>query len=142
MRVFLMLGGVLGNIGRIVHASEQIKEREDKNPDKIDKVPEESADFDAIGQMFGIALIKSLADWQPHVNENDYAAEHVRPVQTGDGEVTGKIGAMPWTKRIYPLNVFLLNRRDMVGRRNVKEMWTIVRRIVGIHIKRIKTDFI
>src|ERR1700719_2744174 len=92
--------------------------------------------------MFGIALIKSLADWQPHVNENDYAAEHVRPVQTGDGEVTGKIGAMPWTKRIYPLNVFLLNRRDMVGRRNVKEMWPIVRRIVRIHINRIKTDFV
>src|SRR6266699_872788 len=74
---------------------EQIEKREDKNPDKIDKVPEQSADFDAISQVLWIALIKLFADWQPHINENEDAGEHVGPVQSGDGEITGEIRAVP-----------------------------------------------
>src|ERR1700720_296219 len=96
--VFLVLGGVLRNVRRVVHGLEQIEKREDKNPDKIDKVPEQSADFDAVGQMLRIALIKFFADWQPHVNKNEDASEHVRPVQSGDDEVTGKIRAVPRTE--------------------------------------------
>src|SRR6266480_1467126 len=98
MRVFLMLGGVLGNIWRIVHASEQIEKREDKNPDQIDKVPEKSGNLDAIGQMLGIALVKVFADRQPHVNENEHAGEDVRSMQSSNGEVTREISAVPWTE--------------------------------------------
>src|SRR2546421_9004319 len=115
MRVFLMLGGVLGNIWRIVHASQQIKKREDKNPDKIDKVPEEPGDFDAIGEVLRISLINFFADRQPHVEKNKNAAEHVRTVQSGDGEVAGEIRAVPWTEWIDAFDVVLLTLRDFIG---------------------------
>ena len=59
----------------------QIKKRKHKNPDQIDKVPEKPADLDAIGQVLGILLVKPFAHRQPHVNENQYAAEHVQTVQ-------------------------------------------------------------
>ena len=59
---------------------EQVKQREHKNPDEIDKVPEKSADFDTIGQMLGIALVKSLAHRQPHVDEHQHATKHVQTV--------------------------------------------------------------
>src|SRR5881227_2385506 len=95
MRVFLMLGGILGNIWRIVHASEQIEKREDKNPDQIDEVPEKPGDFDAIGKVLGIALINFFTDRQPHVEEYQHAAEHVRAVQSGNGEITLEIRTVP-----------------------------------------------
>ncbi len=58
--------------------SQQVKERKHKNPDQIDKVPEQSADFDTIRQVLGIALVKPLAHRQPHVDEHQHAAEHVQ----------------------------------------------------------------
>ncbi len=58
--------------------SQQVKQRKHKNPDEIDKVPEKSADFDTIGQVLGIALVKPLAHRQPHVDEHEHAAEHVQ----------------------------------------------------------------
>ena len=61
VRVFLVLFRILRNIGRIVHGLEQIKQREYENPDQIDKVPKQAAHFDAISQMFRIALIKFFA---------------------------------------------------------------------------------
>src|SRR5204863_7244875 len=121
---------------------EQIKERKDKNPDKIDKVPEESADFDTVGQMLRIALIKSFADWQPHINKNQNAREHVRAVQTGNGKITGEVGAVPWAKGIDALDIFLLDVSDVIGRRNVEKMRTIVRRIIGIDVNRIEADLV
>src|SRR5437762_4000628 len=142
MRVFLMLGWVLGNIWRIVHGSEQIEKREDKNPDQIDKVPEKSGHFDAIGKMLGIALINFFADRKPHVKKHQDAAEHVRAVQSSDREITREVGAVPRTEAVDPLNVFLLDLSDMFGWRNVKKMRPIVRRIVGIYVDRIETDFV
>src|SRR4051812_20922754 len=70
VRVFLVLGRVLRDIGRVIHNSEQIKERKHKNPDEIDKVPEQAGHLHAIGQMLGIALIDFFAYRQPHVDEN------------------------------------------------------------------------
>jgi len=63
VRVLLVLLGILRNIGRIVHDLEQVKEREHKNPDQIDKVPEQAAHLDAISQMFRIALVEFFAHW-------------------------------------------------------------------------------
>ena len=60
VRVFLIFLWVLRKSGRIVHGLEQIEERKDKNPDQIDKVPEQAGDFDAISQVFRIALVKRL----------------------------------------------------------------------------------
>src|SRR6266403_2153552 len=57
---------------------QQVKQRKHKNPDEIDKVPEKSADFDAIGQVLGIALVKPLAYRQPHINEHQHATKHVQ----------------------------------------------------------------
>src|SRR5205807_4991718 len=126
MRIFLMLGWVLRNIGRVVHGSEQIKKREDKNPDQIDKVPEETRHFHAVGKVLWITLINFFADRQPHVKKNEHAAEHVSAVQSGDREVTGEIGAVPRTERINSFNVFLLDLGHLVRDRQWNEMRSIV----------------
>src|SRR5215510_16062237 len=94
VRVFLVFLRVLRNIWRIVHSLEQIKEREHKNPDQIDKVPEQPAHLDAIREMFRVALIKLFADRQPHVNKYEHSTQHVQAVQTGNGEITGEIRAV------------------------------------------------
>src|SRR5437899_8629382 len=140
MRVFVVLGRVLGKVRWVVHGLEKIKKWEDENPDKIDKVPEESADLDPISQMLRIALVKFFTDRQPHVNENQDAGEHMRPMQSGNGEVTCEICAVPRAERINALNVFLLDLRDVVGWRNVKKVWTVGRWVVWIHEHRTEPD--
>ncbi len=66
------------NMTALSMGSQQIKQREHKNPDEIDKVPEQSADLDPIRQVLWVALIKPLAHRQPHVDEHQHAAEHVQ----------------------------------------------------------------
>ena len=68
-------------------------------------MPEEAANLDAIGKVLGIALVKSFADWQPHVNENEHAGENVSSMQAGDCEIAREIRAVPRAERIDPLNV-------------------------------------
>src|SRR5216684_949531 len=93
VRVLLVLGRVLGNVRRVVHGLEQIEKRKHKNPDQIDKVPEEAADLDPIGQSLVIILVKPFSDWEPHVNENEHTAGHVGAVQSSNGKVAREIGA-------------------------------------------------
>src|SRR5436305_15128804 len=95
VRVFLMLRGILRNIRRIVHGLEQVKKREDKCPNKIDKVPEKSADLDAVGEMCGIALINCLTHGEPHVEKSQSSAEHVQAMQSRNREVAREIGVVP-----------------------------------------------
>src|SRR5216117_173312 len=94
---------------------EQVKKREHKNPDQIDKVPEKPAHFDAISKVFWIALVKPLADRQPHVNEHEDAAEHVHAVQACNGEITREIRVVRRQKHRRALDVFPLDRCDIVG---------------------------
>src|SRR6202048_5495337 len=100
--------------GGLFTVSQQIKEREDKNPDQIEKVPEEAANFDAVGKMFGIALVNFFADWQPHVNENENAAEHVQSVQSGDGEIAREIRAVRGQENRRALDILFLDVNDLV----------------------------
>ena len=58
-------------------------------------MPEQTANLDPISQMFGVMLIKFLADRQPHVNEDEHAGEDVQAVEAGNGKITGEIGAVP-----------------------------------------------
>src|ERR1700739_2144509 len=95
MRVLLMLRWILRDFGWVVHGLEQIKKRKDKNPDKIDKVPKQPGNLDAVGEMLGIALVDFFADRQPHVEENQNTTEHVRSVQSGDRKITREICAVP-----------------------------------------------
>src|SRR5262245_40980424 len=103
--------------GGLFIGSEQIKQREHKNPDQVDKMPEESAHLDAIRQMFRVALINFFTDRQPHVNEDDYSAQHVQTVQTGNREIAGEIRAVSWQEHRGTLNIRLFNRSDLVGNR-------------------------
>jgi hypothetical protein len=96
MCVFLVLGWILGNVRWVVHRSEQIKKRKDKNPDKINKVPKQPGDFDAIGQMFWVMLVKLFTDRQPHVNKDEHSGEDMKAVQAGDREIAGEICAVRW----------------------------------------------
>ena len=125
-----------------MHGSEEIKKWEHKYPNQIDKVPEKAAHFDAIRQVFRVALVKPFADRQPHVNEHEHAAQHVHAVQTSDREITREIRAVRWQKHCRPLDVFLLNRCDFVGDRQREKMWSIHRRIVRLSIHRIECHFI
>src|SRR6478672_9780850 len=117
--------------------SEQVKERKHKNPDEIDKVPEKSADLDTIGQVLGIALVKPLAYWQPHINEHQHATEHVQTMQAGDGKIARKIRAVSWLKHRRVLHVLFFNRGDLFRRGLRPEMrpihlgvrWVCVERI-------------
>src|SRR6267143_1323307 len=78
VRVFLVFFWVLRDVGRVVHSLEQIKQWKYKYPDQIDKVPEKAAHLDTISQMLRVALVKFFADRQPHVNEDEHAAQHVQ----------------------------------------------------------------
>src|SRR4029077_18026414 len=117
VRVFLVFLRILRNIRWIVHALEEIKKRKYKNPDQIDKVPEKAAHLDAIRQMFRVALVKFLADRQPHVNEDDHSGQHVQAVQTGNCKITGEISAVSWEKHRRTLDIRLLDRSDFVSHR-------------------------
>src|SRR5947208_16910423 len=57
---------------------QQIKKRKHKNPNEINKVPEQSADLDPIRKVLGVTLVKPLAHRQPHVDEHQHPAEHVQ----------------------------------------------------------------
>ena len=46
------------NVGRVVHRLEKVKERENENPDQINKVPEQPRDLNSIGEMLRIAAVK------------------------------------------------------------------------------------
>src|SRR5437879_2903909 len=142
MRVLLVLLGILRNIGRIVHGSEQVKKREHKNPDQIDKMPEQAAHLDAISQMLRIALVKFFANRQPHVNEHEHTAEHMHAVQTGDGEIAGEIRAVRRQKHRRALDVFLLDRRDFVSDRQREKVRPIHGRIGGLGVERVERDFV
>src|SRR5207248_1332593 len=113
-RVFLVLLRILRNIGRIVHSLKEVKQREYKNPDQIDKMPEQAAYLDAISQMLRIALVKFFAYRQPHVNEHDHAAQHMQSMETCNSKITGEIGAVGGQKHRRPLDVCLLDCRDFI----------------------------
>src|SRR5437870_5673913 len=90
--------------------------------------------------MFGITLVKPFTDWQPHVNENEDATEHVHSVQTGDREIAGKICAVRWQRHGRALHVFLFDLRDFVGGRNVEKVRPLHRGIGWIGVDWIERD--
>src|SRR5947207_4672877 len=141
-REFLVLLRILRNIGRIVHALEQVKKREYKNPDQIDKMPEQAAHLDAISQMLRIALVKFFAHRKPHVNEHDHAAQHVQSMETCDGKITGEIRAVRRQKHGRALDVCLLDRRNFIRDREREKMRPIHERIVWLSIHGIERDFV
>src|SRR4030095_5398591 len=134
VRVFFVFFRVLRNIRRIVHDLEQIKERKYKDPDQIDKVPEKAAHLDAIREMFRVALIKLLADGQPHVNKHKHSAQHVKPMQTGNGEITGEIRAVSRQKHRRALDVFLFDCRNLVCNWEWEKVRSIHGRICRVRI--------
>ncbi len=113
-----MLRWILRNIRWVVHDLEQIKKWEYKNPDQIDKVPEQTANLHAIGEVFGISLVNFLADRQPHIEKNEDTSEHVRAMQSSDREIAREIGAVPRPERIDALYIFLLDLYYVVSRRD------------------------
>src|SRR2546427_4139885 len=134
VRVFLVLLWVLGNVRRVVHGLEQVKKWEDENPDQIHKMPEKAGYLNAISKMFGVALVKPLADRQPHVNEDQHAAEHMHAMQTSNREVTGKVRAVPRQEHRSVLDVFLFDLGNLVGRRHIEKVRSVHRGIGGIGV--------
>lgn len=46
-----------------VHRLKQVKEREHKDPNKVNKMPEETSDLHPVREVFRITPIKFRADW-------------------------------------------------------------------------------
>src|ERR1700730_5859533 len=142
VRVLLMLRWILRNIRRVVHGLEQIEKRKDENPDKIDKVEEQTGNLYAIGEVFGIPLVNLFADRQPHVKKNEDTAEHVRAMQSGNSKIAREISAVPRPERIDAIHIFLLDLDQVIGRRDKKKMRSIVHRIVRVEKNWIDRDLI
>jgi hypothetical protein len=69
----------------------QIEDGENEDPDEVDEVPEETSDFDAIGEPFGVG-IKHFATEEEIISEDQGTADDVETVETGDGEIDGVVG--------------------------------------------------
>src|ERR1051325_4600543 len=121
---------------------QKIKKWKHKNPEQIDKVPEESAYFDTIRQMLRVALIQLFADRQPHVNEHQHAAEHVETVQPSDGKIAGKIRAVPWFEHRRVLHILFFDRCYLFRCRARPEVRPIHLGICWVCIERIQCDFV
>jgi hypothetical protein len=100
-------------------------------------VPEQATHLHAIRQVFRVALVKFFADREPHINEYDYSAEYVQPMETGNGEITGKLRAVSWQKHRGTLDIRLLDRSDFVSNRQRYKVRPIHRRIIRISIYRV-----
>jgi hypothetical protein len=79
---------------------EEIEDGKYKDPNKIDEMPEQPRNFDAIGKVLRIRLVQLRAtlNWKPKVQENQDTAEHVKTVKTGDQKVGREVSAVPWRK--------------------------------------------
>src|SRR5205085_7889924 len=65
---------------------QQIKSREEEDPDQIDEVPVQPDDLDPVRESLTVGVPHLRAGGQK-IREHDHAAEHVQTVQTGHREV-------------------------------------------------------
>src|SRR6185503_218092 len=72
---------------------QEVKHREQENPDKINEVPEQAGNFDAVRVALRIGLPKPGAG-SPEVRDDKPASQHVQAVQRGEGEIDREIGAV------------------------------------------------
>src|SRR4029077_390656 len=92
--------------------------------------------------MLWISLVNFFTDGQPHVKENEDAAEHVRSVESSDRKITSEIRAVPRTKGIDSLYVFLLDLSNFVSDRQRNEVRPIHRGIVWFGVNGIQSDLV
>ncbi len=64
----------------------QVEDREEEDPDQVDEVPEEAADFNTVGKPLRVRVIH-LTSEEHVVTEDKDTADHVQSVETRDGEV-------------------------------------------------------
>ena len=119
------------DVGRVSSSLEKVKERENENPDQINKVPEQAGDLNSIGEMLGVAFVKLRPDRQPEINEDEHAAEDVQAVQSGDRKVGREIGAVLRQKHVRVFHILFFDRRDLVRGWQRPEMRPIHRGLVG-----------
>jgi hypothetical protein len=80
--------------GVVGHGLQQVEDWKYEDPDKINQVPEEAGYFDAVAEllMVGVEEFCTALNRQPEVDEDKTSGEHVSTVETGDHEVTRKVG--------------------------------------------------
>src|SRR5688572_13145568 len=71
---------------------QQIENREQKDPDQIDEVPEQAGDFDAVGVLLWRLLPPATAG-EEEIRHDDRATNDVRGMQAGEREVNREVGA-------------------------------------------------
>src|SRR5947207_4346235 len=81
-----MVAGAFDSLMRL----EEVEDRENKDPNKVDEVPEKATNLDAIGHMFGILTVEPFAV-DEEVQEHQGPGEHVQTMESGDGEIDGEI---------------------------------------------------
>ena len=72
---------------------QQIQNREKKDPDEIDEVPEKTGDLDAVGETFRFRA-PHLCACPPQERDHERSAENVQGVQGGEGKVNAKVSAV------------------------------------------------
>jgi len=75
----------------MLRRSHQIEDGEGKDPDEVDEVPEEAADFDAIGEVLGV-FAHHFAVEDKEVEQDERSGDDVQAMQAREGEVDGVVG--------------------------------------------------
>src|SRR5258705_12053751 len=70
-------------------ALQKIQRREEKDPDQIHEMPEEPRVLDPVGEPYRIRL-PELGAGTPEIRVHRHPAQHVEPVQSGQGVVDGE----------------------------------------------------
>src|SRR6266700_2175133 len=85
--------------------SNQVKQREQENPDQIDKVPVEADVFGVWGEDF------SAGGLDEQQRQGNYAADDVQAVYAGEGEIAGEENVL---LRAIPHDVVHVGRVDVI----------------------------
>src|SRR5437660_3910387 len=94
-------------------------------------MPKKAGYLNTIGKMFRVALVKLFADRQPHVNEDEHAAEHMHAMQTSNREVTGKVRAMLRQEHGSVLDIRLFDLGNLVGSSILEKFGRVIAGFVG-----------
>src|SRR5690348_5966873 len=89
------MGDIIVSV-RIIHRSEQIKNREQEYPDQVNKVPEQTGNFNTVGKPLRV-LLPHPAARPPQEANDDGAANDVQRMQTGKRKINCGVSVMPRT---------------------------------------------
>src|SRR5438876_11767362 len=77
-----------------INNSQQVQHRKQEDPDKVDEMPVESGELDAVRELVGVLAPQSGAG-ADEVRHHDHAAEELQPVKPRQREIDSQERAVP-----------------------------------------------